>query len=419
MMKPTDVLVIGSGLAALTAALSAAKRGKSVRMVTRGAGALAISGGCADLLGYLDGKAVSGDPMDAFPLLPEDHPYRLLGKSAVQEAVDFFVNACAANGLELGNKTGQNLWIPTILGTFKPTWLCPPEMDRETLAKADTVIITRLPWLKDVHAGMVRAVMQKQPRLRGKAFFIHPLKPYQNQTHRNLTALDTARFVDTTKGEAWLLDQLAPLLPRARQERLAVLLPPILGIARATAIRQRLMKSLGCPLVEMLAPPPGVGGLRIRHALLAALAKEDVFIAENTHIVDARVEGNRCISLISEAPDRRREIEAKSFVIATGGFFGGGNRAAPGKACEEIFGIDLGAPPEVADWSVPDIFDPQPYSRLGVRVNARLNAISPDGSTLWENVFFAGRALSGYDFVIEKSGNGVALASGYYAGTQV
>lgn len=419
MMKPTDVLVIGSGMAALIAALSAAKRGKSVQMATRGAGALAIGGGCVDLLGYLDGKPVSGDPLEAFPLLPEDHPYRLLGKNTVQEAMDFFVTVCAENDLELGNKTGENLWVPTILGTFKPTWLCQPDMDRETLAEADAIIITRLPWLKDVHAGMVRTVMQKHRRLRDKTFLIHPLKPYQSQTHRNLTALDTARFVDTPEGETWLLEELTPLLHLARQKRLAILLPPILGITRTTGIRQRLMQSLGCPLIEMLTPPPGVGGLRIRHALLAALAKEGVSVAENTHIVDARVEGNRCISLISEAPDRRREMEAESFIIATGGFFGGGNKATPGEAHEEIFGLDLGAPAKVADWSVADIFDSQPHSRLGVRVDTRLNAIAPDGKTLWENVFFAGRTLAGYDFVIEKSGNGVALASGYYASTQV
>ena len=33
------------------------------------------------------------------------------------------------------------------------------------------------------------------------------------------------------------------------------------------------------------------------------------------------------------------------------------------------------------------------------------------------NVFFAGRSLAGYDFATEKSGHGVALATGWKAGS--
>ena len=419
MMHPTDVLVVGNGLSGLMAALAAVKRGRSVRVVARGAGALTIGGGCVDLLGSLDGKVVRGDPVEAFPHLPENHPYRLMGAASVREALGFFSEICARNNLDLANRTGENLWVPTVLGTFKPTWFCREGMDRETLRGTDCVCIVHLPWLKEVHAEMVRTELQKQRGMEGRTIVIHPLEPYRASTYRNLTVLDTARYVDTPEGEAWLLSQLLPLGERARRERLAILVPPVLGIVRAAVIRQRLTEALGCPLVEMLAPPPGVGGLRIRKALVAALAKEGVSIVENTHIVEARVEGGRCLGLLAQSPDRKREFAATSFVIATGGFFGGGNRANPGEAHESIFGIDLGAPQEVSEWSAKDIFGPQPYAKLGVRVNARLNAVSSENIPLWDNVFFAGRTLAGYDFVSEKSGNGVALASGYYAGTQV
>ena len=418
-MQPTDVLVVGNGLSGLIAALVAVKRGLSVRVVARGAGALTIGGGCIDLLGSLDGKVVRGDPTVAFPHLSENHPYRLMGTASVKEALAFFTMVCAENNLDFANRTGENLWVPTVLGTFKPTWLCREGMDRETLRAADCVCITHLPWLKEVHAEIVRSELQKQRGLEGKNIIIHPLEPYRAPTYRNLTVLDTARYVDTPEGEAWLLNQLLPLGERAQRERLAILMPPVLGIVRAASIRQRLSEALACPLVEMLAPPPGVGGLRIRNALVGALAKAGVSIVENTHIVKPRVKDGRCHGLFAQSLDRNREFVAKSFVIATGGFFGGGNRATPGEAREVIFGIDLGAPREIADWSAKDIFGPQPYAQLGVRVNARLNALSSERSPLWDNVFFVGRTLAGYDFVSEKSGNGVAVASGYYAGTQV
>lgn len=417
-MKPTDVLVIGSGMAGLVAALAAVARGKSVRVAARGAGALAISGGSVDLLGYVNGSPVRGNPLKSIPLLPHEHPYRIMGPGAVTEAMDFFIRVCGEQDLRLGNPEGENLWIPTILGTFKPSYLCPPDPDRNVLAAADVILIPRFSWLKDCHSGMVHKVLQQQKRLKGKAFSVPDLDPPFGPTHRSLTPLDMARSLDRPEGENWLLEQLAPFVAAYGNSRVAILLPPVLGIARSTAVRQRLSQTLGCPLVEMAVPPPGVGGLRIRQALMKALAGAGVLIAENVHAVEARVEGKRCHSIFCDAPDKRRELEADSFIIATGGFLGGGNIASPGMAREAIFGLDLGAPKAVEDWSVQDVFQPQPYSRLGVRVNGRLNPVSAAGETLWENVFFAGRALAGYDFVMEKSGNGVALASGWFAAQQ-
>ena len=42
--------------------------------------------------------------------------------------------------------------------------------------------------------------------------------------------------------------------------------------------------------------------------------------------------------------------------------------------------------------------------------------IDNEGNVLLSNVRFAGRILGGYDFAAEKSGHGVALATGWHAG---
>ena len=43
-MKQNDVIVIGGGIAGLFAAITAARRGKQVLLMTKGVGALAIAG---------------------------------------------------------------------------------------------------------------------------------------------------------------------------------------------------------------------------------------------------------------------------------------------------------------------------------------------------------------------------------------
>lgn len=417
-MRKTDVLVVGSGMTGLVAALTAAGRGRSVRLVTRGAGSLAVSGGCVDVLGYVDGKPVRGDPLAAVSSLPEEHPYRIMGVEAVAGALDFFTGLCREYSLDLGNDVGKNLWIPTIIGTFRPSFLCPPAMDRNVLSEVETLIIPHMPWLKDSHAFMARENLQCRRRFGNKRFLLPEIASPLPSSRRSLTPLDVARRIDDARGEDWLLERLARHTAPYAEDGAAILLPPILGLNRHAAVRRRLSAELGCVLVEMAVSPPGVGGLRIREMLVRALEKADVPVVENARITGARVQGRECKSLVCDALGKESEIEADAFIIATGGFLGGGHVAVPGAAREAIFDLDLGAPSAVEAWSSPEFFGPQPYARLGVKVDRRLNALSPAGKALWENVFFAGRALAGYDFIMEKSGNGVALASGHYAAGQ-
>ena len=58
MNRKSDIVVVGSGIAGMTAALTAAQSGKSVTLLTYGAGTLAISSGCIDVLGYQNGVRV-------------------------------------------------------------------------------------------------------------------------------------------------------------------------------------------------------------------------------------------------------------------------------------------------------------------------------------------------------------------------
>ena len=74
-MKQNDVIVIGGGLAGLFAAITAAKRGRQVMLVTKGVGAIAIGGGSIDVLGY-DAQGVPvRDPVAAMDGLAADHPF--------------------------------------------------------------------------------------------------------------------------------------------------------------------------------------------------------------------------------------------------------------------------------------------------------------------------------------------------------
>ena len=418
-----DVVIVGAGLAGLTAALTASRRGKSVTLLAFGAGALSIGSGCVDLLGYVrtpEGsmQPVSGPVLDALDSLPAEHPYSLMGKQAVREALDSFTAFCAEQGLRLSSaKGGVNHRLPTIMGTLKPSWLCPPSADPAPLFAAQRIVVAGIEGIKDCQPGLILQQLRRYPALADKDFSEAMLLSPFGKTHRNITPLDVARFVDTPKGQEWCVEALRPFA----HGKDCVLLPPICGsgLAGGSQVWQALRQRLGCELVEMLSIPPGVGGLRLRNALLALLRKAQVRVVENVQVTGALVEGGRCSALIATAEGKERAHEGSAFIIATGGVQGGGIATAPGKATETIFGLPVDAPTDPAAWSAADIFGAHPFACMGVKTNARLAPVDAAGEEVLHNVHFAGRSLAGYDFAAEKSGNGVALVTGWHAAQQV
>ena len=421
-----DVIIAGSGFAGLTAAAAAAARGKHVLVISRGAGALAIGGGGIDLLGYAGNEAVAGSPFAAMRCLPPSHPYAAIGEQAVRDALDFFGTILAEQGctlLQAGSEQGGNAWMPTAAGTMKPMWLTGAGMNPRSLAKAGSFVVLGVTGMKDFSPHMAAEGLCRQPQFAGKTVE-HMLAPSPfgagPEIVRDITALDLARFLDTGAGVAWLAETLATL----RSDADAVLIPCILGTWPGSGLHTHLERVAGRTLIELLCPPPSVTGLRMQNLFMRHLRGKSVRFVENAAVAGHIGDGASCRSLITRPlgrTDKERAYSATSFIVATGGLFSGGILTSPGKARETIFNLPLPVPAAQDDWSHPAFFSdaPHPFAVMGVPVNAGLQAVGPDGNALFTNVRFAGRILGGYDHAAEKSGSGVALATGHHAGTLV
>ncbi|WP_302736907.1 anaerobic glycerol-3-phosphate dehydrogenase subunit GlpB [uncultured Desulfovibrio sp.] len=416
MSRTIDVLVAGSGLAGLMAALTAAQDGRSVRLVTDGMGSLAISGGCVDLLGYAGGRRLD-DPWNGMDLLPPEHPYRLLGAGNIRTALDMLRQCAAEQGWPLHTAVSPqgapcNALLPTIMGTLKPSYLLPAGLNPTALTRAKRILVAGVRGLRDCRPALIVSQLRRYKDWADKDFIQILLPSPLGETHRSLSALDLARLVDKPQGRDWLIRALREHAGQCD----AVLLPPICGSRADASVWHELSQAVGCPLVEMLSIPPGVGGLRLRDALLRELRRHDFELVENARLIRAETNGKQCTALVALAAGQERRHRARAFVLATGGILGGGVELAPGKVRESVFGLDIPVPPDVTEWSEPEIFGSHVFSRLGVRVDGEMRPLDEAGQTRWENVFFAGRSLGGYDFATEKSGHGVALTTGWQAG---
>lgn len=412
MSRTTDIIVVGSGLAGLMAAWAATKAGKSVKVISEGMGCLAISPGCVDVLGYDSAGQRLENPFDGFAGLGADHPYSILGKDLVVAALEEYKSVLASKGLVMRNGQADgkdvNTLMPTIMGTLKPTWLVPENVDASALFTANKILVVGVHGFRDCRPALIVSQLLRYPELAAKEFGSCVLPEPFKEHGRSLNALDLAHAVDRDKGREWLLEQLRG---RGRGYDLA-LLPPMLGSRPTSPVRRQIADVLGCPFIEMLSVPPGVTGMRVREALAGTLVECGVEFYENAQVTRAEVLDGRCVRLALASSGREIFQEAGAFVIATGGILSGGVIMEQGKAHEAIFGLDIPVPQNVDDWSEPNVFGRHLFSRLGVSVNEKLNA----SAGLAENVFFAGRTLGGYDHTTEKSGHGVACATGYVAG---
>lgn len=417
MNKTTDVLVIGSGLAGLAAALAAASAGCKTSVLCEGMGNLSISGSCIDFLGYdMDGNRLQ-DPWQGLTSLPAEHPYSLLGKDYIQQVFEKFANSLAEHGMKFRTAQNEkrepiNLRVPTIMGTLKPTYLFPADFDPQVLENSRKVLVIGVANFRDCKPRLIIEQLRRYPEWADKEYGSLVIPQPFNERGRSLNALDLARATDRIHGREWLLTSIKG---RGRDYDIA-LMPPILGARITSTIREEAAETLGCPIVELQCLPPAVAGLRLREALMAKLYSLGVNFFENAQVTGANVQAGMCEGVKVDATGREVVHSAKAYVIATGGVIGGGVLLGEGTAREAIFGLNLPVPPNVDDWSEPEIFGSHFLTSLGVPVNAEMRPlISLDGKNL-ENVFFAGRTVGGYDYASEKSGHGVALATGWKAG---
>jgi glycerol-3-phosphate dehydrogenase subunit B len=416
-MRP-DVIVIGAGLAGLTAAARLGEAGAEVLVLAKGVGSTYLSPTTIDVLGYTGdgdggGPSLVENPLDALPGLPAEHPYHLVGGRGVTQAVDWFKGCIAAGPLApyayMGDPS-SNLLLPTAAGAVKPSAVVPESMAGGDVRDGGRICVVGFRALKDLHPALLADNLSRTAQGVEARSLELDLKP-EGRTEHN--ALGFARAFD----DASFRGQVVSLVSRGIYSGERVAFPAVLGSAAPHTVWSELEARLERSVFEIATLPPSVPGIRVfaslRHAVTAAGGR----IIVNAVVTGVERDGHRAGELRVRLGLREVTHRADHVVLATGGFSAGGLELdSTWHAREVALGLPVtGVPGPGQERFKPGYFDDHPMARAGLSVDADQRPLDEGGERVFENVVVAGASLAGAVPWKEKSGDGLALATGFRA----
>ena len=368
-----DCVIIGGGLAGLTAGLKLQSRGLDTAIVSTGQNALHFFSGSFESM--------------------EDAP---------KDVLEMF----SAAGIQLHYEKGVRL-MP--LGTFREAALSLPDIDLFPAPKfAKKALIVNLSGFHDFFASFLAEGLEKQGiscQIRSIDF---PELKALAQSPSEMRSVQIARIMDRIPEK--VIREVRMLL----NDEDVVVLPQVFGLQDAS-VPEQLRKGIPARVVFAGTLPPSVPGIRTQMLLKRRYeALGGTFMASD-EVLKAHIHEGKVHSVATRNLDNHF-IEADNFILATGGYFSKGLRSNPFGISEPVFGLDVEFDGNRSAWYNPEFAGDQPYMKFGVKTDASLHALR-EGKPL-DNVFAVGSVL-GATRPEFGTGAGLAIRSALEATNQI
>jgi glycerol-3-phosphate dehydrogenase subunit B len=403
-----DTVVVGGGLAGLTAAVRLVQAGQRVLVVAKGEGSTYLSGGTIDVLGYTPERVES--PRSALPELAAErpeHPYARLAPDLVAESLDWFRGA--VEPLEYVGGLDENMLLPTAVGAVRPTALVSRSMAAGDLRQRPRMLVAGFRAHKDFYPEYVSDNL----RLGGFQARATVVEANPRPGEADVSGLVIAAALD---GDRRFLVRLAEELAVAYAPGEVIGVPAVLGASRAPDVWAELQERVGTQIFEIPTLPPSVPGFRLQRRLQDALRRAGGRLIVGSEAVGAESSNGAVSAIVVQDSARRRPYRARSFVLATGGFATGGLVLGDdGAVREPVLGLPVSGLHDDGALFGRRYFDSHPLSSAGIEVDESLRPVDAGGVPLYRNVHVVGAMLAGAEPWKEKSGDGISLASGYRA----
>ncbi len=407
-----DVAVIGAGMAGMAAALFAAERGLSCIQIGSGGGILFASA-LLDLLAVhpVAEHRLWQSPFDALAALAREqpgHPLARVDAASIRTAFETFVAALNSAGLAYAPLGERNSHVITSIGTVKSSYGVPL-----TMVAAVQALQQRLPCLLVDFRGLrefsarqiVETLAGDWPDLRHQRIDFPGFEAVPE-----LYAAHLARALEDRETRERTIALIQPLLGDAR----VVGVPALLGLGRSSEVHAAFEAGLGVGVFEIPTMPTSVPGLRLLGALEAAVSARGVTRRQRSSVRTLTLDGSTA-TLELEGLTGGECIKARAVVLATGRFSGRGLTADRQSVRESILGLPVQQPATREGWHERDFLDPAGHAinRAGVVTDDAWRPLAASGKPAWENLYAIGSILAEQDWMREKCGSGLAIATAW------
>jgi len=325
-------------------------------------------------------------------------------------AINEFKQVMAKHAHKLDGDLDRNILLTTMLGTFKPTCLSPTVnyAGRAANFAKKKVLVVGIQGYPDFDAKYYGKALKHSLELLSidsfnefKAINV-PFPSLEGQA--NLLSMTLARKMDKEDVMNALVSEIRSRLNGYEPDIIGF--PPMLGAEKCNIVVKTLSEALERILVKL-------GGQILRNLTVIEPQIKDGVIQKVK---------------VRQGEYKTFEIKAEKYVLATGNFIGGGLIENKGLLREPIFNLPLFdingknilharfqtlinravLPPEGHD-----------FIACGVKINDSLQPVDDNENIIYSNLHAAGAVISGYNYIAEKSGMGVAISSGHEVGVQL
>ena len=368
-----DTVIIGGGLAGLTAGIALQQAGKSTAIVSTGQNAMYFFSG-------------------SFESLPE----------ADERIIRLFAQA----GVPLHYTPGVRL-MP--LGTFRPSALCLEDIDIFPKAQLGSkVLIINFMGYHDFFSTFLAEGLEKEGmQCRIRLLDLPELEPLQ-RSPGGMRSVQMARILDG------IWEKVVREIRVLIKDEDTVVIPQVFGL-KDPATPGLIREDIPARVIFAGTLPPSVPGIRTQHLLGCYYERLGGTYLKGDNARSAQFSEGRVISIGTKNLDRHY-LKAKRFILSSGSYFSKGLRSNPFGIYEPVFGLDVRYAQDRSEWYHPRFAADQPYMHYGVLIDEDLHAIK-DGAVI-PNLYAIGSVM-GVSHPRLGFGAGLAIRSALYAADQI
>lgn len=406
-----ELAVIGAGISGCAATVFALARGIKTAQVGN-TGALAYTSGFFDLLGVQNGEPLD-NPWHGLELLRKqepDHPYSKISDAHIHSAFAEFIKAVDEMGLSYTSPDESNHIALLPAGACKPTYCMPNTMHKvgQALSSKAKVLIIDFAGLQGFSAKEIAVNLASQwPQLRA-----HRVTFPQMDTTAQIFPEVLARALEVPETR----QEFAEIIKAVVGDAEYIAMPAILGIHQVDLIHSEMEKLLGLPIFEIPTIPPAVPGIRLRELFEQQLAERGATVITQQTVKTVSFD-KKSIQLKFDDNFGHVIIEAERILLASGRFLSGGLVAEQHLIREALMDLPIRQPAGRDDWFSEAYFDPSGHAvnRAGLIVNDDFQPLDSAGNVVDERLYAAGILLANQDWIRQRCGAGLAIATAYSA----